>query len=152
MTPKAAFSPYLRREPMSRANPYVCYYCGDNTSRNRPAAGALRSHDATKDHVLAKVHGRTIDRVWNLRPCCHGCNSLRSTLGHCCGALMLCVVERQTRADAARSGLRHLAEMLGMIPSRSDILAARRLRAEGRRLAKLNEAKEPLLKFTEGYP
>jgi hypothetical protein len=62
----------------------------------------------TVDHILARAHYDLLaDRshlrgVRNRRPCCYRCNQLRAACGHCCGILMLLLLEAP-RGDISHS-------------------------------------------------
>lgn len=96
-------SPYIRCQPLSQAKirSMICYYCGRQTRRGAGTSAI----DATSDHVLARAHypngSRPFDSdVPNRRPCCYFCNQHRARLGHCCGLLMMVLIEASHRGHA----------------------------------------------------
>lgn len=106
-----ASPPYLQR---LRANavPFRCYYCGWTLSHRKWSG----ERGVTRDHILARAHGRIHqDVAINHRPACQECNGLRAELGHCCGALMLAVMEGATQKMTPLRA----AMALGMIRQRS---------------------------------
>ena len=112
-------SPYLLRLSAD-ARPRHCYYCGnqfDDQSRCFP-------YIRTRDHILARTHGRVHHFVArNHRPACMRCNGLRAVLGHCCGALMLAIIEAGHREfDCSDMALK-----LGMRPASMGRKSARKI-------------------------
>jgi len=93
----------------------------------------------SKDHVLPQhLLAREVTYAQNFRASCVRCNQLRARLGHCCGALMLAVVEAEKRRVSIESAVSLLG--MGYFP----IDAAGQLRL--RHLRYLDRATKRLLK------
>lgn len=105
-------TPYLTRIPASKMSPNTCAYCGITVKDGDKQPVQVRK---TRDHILARTHGRTYPGTYNTRPSCLQCNFLRAALGHCVGALMLSIIEGKRR----RLDYVHMSIKLGMrLPSR----------------------------------
>lgn len=101
-------SQYLSRSPARTASIRFCYYCGCQT---KPAGllGIQTPAMRTVDHIHLASLGGYPGRVptslsaaaWipihNKRPCCNWCNEARNRLGHCCGMLMILLIEAEAR-------------------------------------------------------
>jgi hypothetical protein len=87
-------SQYLERVPISKALKYRCYYC--NRIMSEIPRRGMGAYQRTKDHVNLSSRNNSAFRdgaANNIRPCCFGCNQLRARLDHCCGALMMVLME-----------------------------------------------------------
>jgi hypothetical protein len=89
-------SAYLMCVPVSRAYDMRCYYCDCWLRPNRSGESYQLCSTRTQDHIHLASRGHLSNRygvVQNLRWSCADCNQWRNRLGHCCGMLMLVLME-----------------------------------------------------------
>lgn len=113
-------SQYLHRRRASIAFSHRCYYCDRRTQKSSMVDNVSRPHTRTADHIHLASRGGYSGRVptawggdhWtqihNKRPCCYQCNQMRNTLGHCCGLLMLVLIEADARGVGRDDAMRLL--------------------------------------------
>lgn len=95
----------------------------------------------TEDHVHLASRGGWSGRahiggkIENKRPSCYECNEIRNTLGHCCGLLMLVLIEARARGEPKVRIMDDLERTRAAvrIASRIRQLERRRARTERRR-------------------
>lgn len=115
-------SQYLDRRPVSVAFSKICYYC-DRRMQRRTTSNAeipMQPQDRTLDHIHLKSRGSytsaypngdplpNFKMIWNKRPCCWECNVQRANFGHCCGVLMMVLMESRQKQISRESAARLL--------------------------------------------
>lgn len=103
-------SQYIERRPASRSSKRHCYYCDTLMRISPPGGGANYPDTRTRDHIHIASRGGYNGRIHmdgyieNVRNSCAKCNSDRAMLGHCCGLLMMILLDaamnRSTRQEA----------------------------------------------------
>lgn len=111
---RVLYSQYLIRMPLSRSLSRRCYYCDTLLRVNLPGDSAQFSNSRTRDHIhlasrapLTPHRKERVGEIWNFRWCCANCNQWRNKTGHCCGMLMMVLMEaRMTNVSMEGAWLR----------------------------------------------